>query len=618
MTGQEHSEGSAPAIRLRLLATSDLHMHLRDHDYHTDRAFGTGGLARIATALRNARAEARRDGRAVLLFDNGDALEGTALAEACMEDPARHPFADAVAELEFDAIGLGNHDFDYGLGALSEVARRIPCPMLCANIVPAAPSQVLPFRPGVILDVPAGDDTLRVGVFSVLPPQTAIWNRDHLDGLALAQPAETAAARIAAGLRRQGADIVVALAHMGLARAASATDASSGHEDAARSIASLRDVDAMIMGHAHVAFPGPHYSGIADVDARRGTVCDIPAVMPGMAGRHLGVIDLDARRDPLTGRMRVINHQSRLIDTDAHTTPEDPRIIRIAYPAHRRVTRQLGRPVGHWHLALHSYLSFLPGDAILDLVARAQSAAVRAHVPSDMPLFSAVSPMKTGARSGRWHYTDIPAGPLLERHLHDIYPFANDLRLLVLTGAEIADWLEHAAGIFNRVMPGQRTTPLINADLPGYHFDVLHGPRYRIDPSQPARYDMNGTRIADSHRIHGLTWRGAALPARMECAVVVNSYRANGGGHVAALLAPRFVALPRMSVRDALRQYLRDAPSGATPPGAPWRFASLQGTGGTLRTGPGLRRHLPDPARAIDLSVAGEDEDGFLNLAVAF
>ena len=161
-------------VRLRLLATTDLHMALAGTDPADDRP--VPGLTRLATLIATARSEV--PGAICLLLDNGDALQGGALGELAASGD-RHPAMHAFRYLGYDALGLGNHDFDLGLDHLGQVLRQAPCPVVCSNLDTAEDRG---FAPSAVIerDTPAG--TLRVGILSFLPPQTTMWNARHLQG----------------------------------------------------------------------------------------------------------------------------------------------------------------------------------------------------------------------------------------------------------------------------------------------------------------------------------------------------------------------------------------------------------------------------------------------------
>lgn len=160
-------------------------MNVTGFDYYADHADSSIGFTRTATLIRQARAEFERNGDAVLLFDNGDALQGTPFgdwAATCSQRP--HPLMQAFSELGYDAIGLGNHDFSFGLASLNRILAQSPCPVLSSNAHRIGPRTV--WAPSAILtrQVRLGGRyvPIRIGVLSVLPPQTAQWEAHWLEG----------------------------------------------------------------------------------------------------------------------------------------------------------------------------------------------------------------------------------------------------------------------------------------------------------------------------------------------------------------------------------------------------------------------------------------------------
>jgi 2',3'-cyclic-nucleotide 2'-phosphodiesterase/3'-nucleotidase len=122
--------------KLRILATTDLHMNLSGFDYASDAPGGTTGLAGLSTMVTAARAEARLQGRSSILLDNGDFLQGTALADWQSElgTAPEHPLIRILNAMEYDAIGLGNHDLDYGTGYLADVIGQLDAPAVSTNL----------------------------------------------------------------------------------------------------------------------------------------------------------------------------------------------------------------------------------------------------------------------------------------------------------------------------------------------------------------------------------------------------------------------------------------------------------------------------------------------------
>ena len=118
ISGAVGRPGQDVSLRLRVLATTDLHAHLFSYNYYANRPDNRVGLARLAASIVQARAECPN----ILLFDNGDTFQGAPLGDAALSDlmprALAHPMVAAMNGLGYDAATLGNHDFDYGIEAL--------------------------------------------------------------------------------------------------------------------------------------------------------------------------------------------------------------------------------------------------------------------------------------------------------------------------------------------------------------------------------------------------------------------------------------------------------------------------------------------------------------------
>ncbi|MDK3073954.1 bifunctional 2',3'-cyclic-nucleotide 2'-phosphodiesterase/3'-nucleotidase [Sedimentitalea sp. JM2-8] len=616
--------------RLRLLATTDLHMNLTSYDYYADRADPTVGLTRTATLIHQARTEAERDGRLVLLFDNGDGLQGSPLAEAAAADPGKpHPLMRAFDQLHYDAIGLGNHDFNFGLKPLTQALEQAPCPVLNSNLSPVSPESPPGFSPFALLDrtLRSGDRDwpIRIGVLSFVPPQTVKWDAHVLQGRIRADDIVESARRWVPELRSAGCDLILALAHTGFSSATDHPDL----ENAALPLAAVDGIDAVIAGHTHLRLPGPDHGGLPHVDPDRGAVHGKPAVMAGTFGSHLGIIDLELiasedrkwRPAGFECTLRPIVRRAPSGRAGA-TVREDPALVRLMADSHARTRALMDEPVGRVAQDLHSYFTFFAPDRALALVAAAQAAALRpllAGSPAeDLPLLSAASPGKFGARSGPGFYTDVPAGEISLRNVADLHVFPNELAAVLVSGAQLLDWIEMSASLFRQVGPGKTGQDLVDTAMPGHDFDVMHGLCYQIDLSAPARFFPDGTlRGPGGRRLRNVTCNGTPVQPDDRFAVALNSFRANGGGPFAALAGAERIKLPSLSVRDAIRQFVAgpsgDEPLHRAPP--PWGFCPMAGASVAALTGPGAEAHLAE-LKPRGISVRGLTRDGFLELDI--
>ena len=103
----------------------------------------------------------------------------------------------------------------------------------------------------------------------------------------------------------------------------------------------------------------------------------------------------------------------------------------------------------------------------------------------------------------------MPAGDVAIKNVADLYLYPNTVRAVLINGAQVKEWLEMSAGIFNQVTPGKADQPLLNDAFPSYNFDVIDGVTYRIDLSQPPKYDPKGGVInPNASRIVDLAYQG--------------------------------------------------------------------------------------------------------------
>ncbi|MDT8857209.1 bifunctional 2',3'-cyclic-nucleotide 2'-phosphodiesterase/3'-nucleotidase [Paracoccaceae bacterium Fryx2] len=626
-------QSSARVAHLRIMETTDLHMHVLPYDYYTNRPCDTQGLSRTASLIAQVRAEAAN----TLLVDNGDFLQGSPMGDYYALDrglgPGEvHPIFAAMNHLGYDAATLGNHEFNYGLDFLMTTLQGASFPVVSANIAlergasPRRDRTLLP--PYVILDRRLTDGAgqshpIRIGLIGFAPPQILQWDRAHLEGrIATRDIVETAAAWVPQ-MKEAGADIVIALSHSGIGPAT----AIHGMENASIPLARQAGIDALVTGHTHMVFPSPSFAGLPGVDPQRGTIMGKPAVMGGFWGSHLGVIDLLLERD--AGAWRVVTFASEARPIWSRGADGQPRasvagaaaVETVLHSAHAETLAWARRPIGRSAVPLHSFFALLAPCDALRVLAEAQlsdaARTLRGTPEADLPLLAATAPFKAGGRGGPSNYTDIPAGPLALRHAADLYIYPNSTALLKLTGAGIAEWLERAAGIFNRIVPGQQDQPLINPDFPSYNFDLIHGLEFTIDPSQPARYAPGGGLAdASARRITGLRHKGVPVDPKAEFIVATNSFRTSGAAGFFDPAGGGLLQTGETGLRDVLQRHL--AETGTVAPARPphWRIAPMPGTSVTFDTAPRARDLAPDLAR-LGLTRLGDAPDGFARFRMA-
>jgi 2',3'-cyclic-nucleotide 2'-phosphodiesterase / 3'-nucleotidase len=625
-------DGPTQRCTVTVMATSDLHLHLCPWDYYADRPAPGTGLASAAGRIR----DLRRSMPNALLLDNGDFLQGTALGEALADarppGPRQtHPMVEAMNLLDYDAVALGNHDFNYGLEFLGAALAGARFPVLCANLRRTDGGPTL-FAGWTILErqVTCEDGRqrpLRLGVAGFLPPQVMIWDSAHLANSARAEGIVAAARRIVPQMIGAGAEVVVALCHSGIGTAEGGED--PGAEHAALTLAAVPGIDAVVAGHSHQVFPGTEFTTGPGIDVQAGQLAGKPACMPGYAASHLGLLRLALERSPGqrwrctggTGSTVSLAAVAGAGPPDAMVSraavagagpPTDPAPLidasdplrRLCEAAHQATRRHLDRPAGTAEVAVTSLFA-MTGDCVATrLVARAQrwhvARMLEATPQAGIPVLAAASPARVGGRGGPANYTDLPPGPLRERDLAALCPFPNAIRALRLTGREIAAWLEHGAGAFCTVPPGSRDAPLLNPDWPAYNFDLIEGLTYEIDLAAPG-----------GRRIRNLCHGGQPVLPDAEFILATTSYRAAGGGAFPGCGDPARVVLSAPTlVRSIVGAYLAIEGPFSAPDAPIWRFASMPGTTAVLETGAGALAHLP----RAGMEPLGIGDAGFLRM----
>ncbi len=444
----------AQELRLRILETTDVHVHLVNHDYYQDKATPEYGLALTATLIKAARAEAKN----TLLFDNGDLLQGNPLGDYLarvkpLAPGQQHPAHRVMQALGYDAGNIGNHEFNYGLPFLQGVLAGAAMPYVNANLMldpgpgKSADTARHAFTPYVLLqrrfkDEAGTEHTLKVGVVGFAPPQVMLWDRQHLQGRLVARDIVQTAREIIPRIKAEGADIVVAIPHSGFERGETVFFA----ENAVARLAELPDVTAILFGHSHGEFPGRFFNGHPKVDLARGTINGVPAVMAGRWGDHLGVIDLVLEKAGGAWKVKDARAELRPVFDRATRQPRvapDDETLRLVAAEHAATLAYVRAEVARTSAPIHSYFAQVADDSSVQVVAQAQLAYARralAGTPhADLPLLSAAAPFKYGGRQGWTAYTDIPAGPIAVRSVADLYVYPNTIKVVRLTGPQVRE-----------------------------------------------------------------------------------------------------------------------------------------------------------------------------------
>ena len=536
------------SVTITVMGTSDLHANVVNWDYYKDATYSDTagnavGLARVASVVKQIRADRGREH--TLLFDAGDTIQGTPLGfyyatvEPTTDTGAIHPMAAQMNALGYDAVALGNHEFNYGLDFLDHWIEQMDAPVLAANAVHAG-TKVPRFRPYTITTMKVkGRPPIRVGVLGLTNPGVVIWDKANVSGKVEVQGLVEAAARWIPVMRREGADIIVVSAHSG----DSGTSSYSGDlpvENAAALVAQqVPGIDAILFGHAHIDVPERFVTNVK-------TGKQVVMSEPKNWGQRLSVFDLEL--EFVRGSWQVAH--SRALTVNTNTVMDDPAFVGIVRDQHAAVVKYMNTPVANSTEAMSAAEACWKDTAILDYVNEVQVATVAAAVAgtpeASLPVISIAAPFNRAA--------SFPAGPVTIRDVAGLYIYDNTLMASVLTGAQVKDFLEYSAKYFKQVAPGAPVDPAAwtnapypNPDsptTPDYNYDQFSGVDYSVDISQPV-----------GSRITRLSYDGVPVAADQQFLVAVNNYRQSGGGGFPHIASAPVVYNAQVAIREAIVAY---------------------------------------------------------------
>ncbi|MFC8033833.1 bifunctional metallophosphatase/5'-nucleotidase [Streptomyces griseoincarnatus] len=519
--------GKKPVKRyaLTVMGTTDLHGHVFNWDYYKDAEYqdpagNAQGLARVSTLVNRIREERGREN--TLLLDAGDTIQGTPLTYYYAKvDPITakggpvHPMAQAMNAIGYDAVALGNHEFNYGIETLRKFEEQCDFPLLGANALDA--KTLRPAFPPYFVKTfhVKGAPPVKVAVLGLTNPGIAIWDKAYVQGKLTFPGLEEQAAKWVPKLRSMGADVVVVSAHSGTSGTSSYGDQLPHVENAAANVArQVPGIDAVLVGHAHAEI-----AELRVTNERTGR--EVVLSEPLCYAERLTLFDVELTFE--RGRWRVESVKASL--RDAATVEDDPRITRLLGDEHAQVVAYVNQVVGTATETLTTVEARYKDAPIIDLISKVQEDVVREALAgteyASLPVLSQASPFS--------RTSEIPAGDVTIRDLSSLYVYDNTLVAKLLTGAQVRAYLEYSAEYFTQTAAGAPVDvdKLTNAGgRPDYNYDYVSGVTYDIDIAQPA-----------GSRVRNLTFDGVPVDDGQQFVFAVNNYRANGGGafpHVAS------------------------------------------------------------------------------------
>ncbi len=515
-------------VQITILATTDLHGNINPIDYNADRA-DNRGLARVATVVRLL----RKDHPDLLLLDCGDTIQGTPLTfyHATVNNRPPDPMMTVMNEIGYDAMTVGNHEYEFGFEVLNKARSEARFPWLSANTYKRGTDETF-YTPYVIKQVQG----VRIAVLGLTTTGMANFEDPayYYSRIDVRDTVSEARKWVDILRRKERADVVVIAMHMGLEKDLRTGEMLPGQmerENTALLIAEqVPGIDLILMGHTH-----------REVSSL--LVNDVLMTQADRWGRSIARADLFVEKSG--ERWGVVAKAAQIISV-GDEVEADAEVVRLVAPYDRETQRWLNRVIGRAQAELR------PGDerfrdtALLDLVHRVQLDASGA----DVSMASSLNPL---ARTLK--------GPVTVRDIMALYEYEETLIGLQVSGRQLKDALEHSARHFGGYKPGRPLSEQIDERFPSYNYDVAEGVSYELDISK-----------AWGERIRNLRFRGRALLPQQKLRLVTNKYRANGAAGYTMLKDATVYYRSKKELRELIIDWVKRHPRLPAKPTNNWRL----------------------------------------------
>lgn len=502
---------------LVIVQTSDIHGNIFPINYGNNEETNSG-LAKLATVIRQEIKEAD----CKLLIDSGDVIEGTPLTyhyakHLCKK---KNPIISVLNYLQYDAAIIGNHEFNFGMDFLNKAVRESSFPWLSANIIDAKTYQPVFGKPYMIKEFTCG---LRVAVLGVTTHFIPNWeNPLNIEGMHFQDAFESTKKWVERLHMTEKFDLLVVSYHGGVERnlkTGEPTEQQTGENQAYRMCEEIPGIDVLLTGHQH-----------------RQLSAILNGVIVGQPGHNgQAIVKINISFEYTNGKWSVTNKSSEVIGIE-EGTDEDATILKLVQEYEDETQKWLDHPLGEisGDMLVHSPLEVRIRDhPLIEFINKVQMDAAAVAI-SSTALFHNGSP-------------GFPQKVTM-RDIVSNYIYPNTLKVIRISGQDIKDALEKSAEYFILDDNGKiKVNPAFEKPKPQhYNYDMWEGIEYILDLSKAA-----GSRVIK------LDYQGSPIKLRNHFDVVMNNYRAGGGGNFDMFKGKPVIKEIQKDMTELLAEYIQ-------------------------------------------------------------
>lgn len=537
MSGADTKKNEKEKLKFRFILTTDLHGTVSSVDYIGGTNFPNTGLSRAYQLIEKAREEVGKANAVTL--DAGDVLFDASMEYIMDQDSdVVQPIYQAMSLVGYDAITLGNHDFDYGKDyILQQLAGAGLMDKVVVSNLKDTKDNSYPFLQNMIITRDAVTEsgkkiTINIGIIGETIP-TLSTKTDDYTGIWKTEDIVENVRKESKLLKEQGADIVVALVHSGFGEEEPEPMATN----AAYALTKIDEVDVVLCGHEHNAFPNPKsnsssYNSMPGVDPVNGIVNGKVMVMAMNLARSIGIADLNLEYDQTANKFEIVSQKGSNRLVSDYKTTENKAIVDTLSEWKEEMESYRSQIVATLKdgATIQNYFSLLEDSNALQLQNDARIAYARRYIErfdktyANYPVIAAASNFSFGANSAN-DYVNI-SGKMKQSDLFTLQSYRQYTCIYTVTGAQLREWMEWCAGMYNTMNPNDKEGSMLISDEwedQWLNYFVFDGINYTIDPYVAPKYNINGIKINNTKRITELTYNGKPVTDDMKFIIAANS-----------------------------------------------------------------------------------------------
>ncbi|WP_346928829.1 5'-nucleotidase C-terminal domain-containing protein [Clostridium sp.] len=493
--------------KITILATTDVHGNVLGYNYDNGESFIDSGMNRIYSYIKQVKSENPN----TLVVDNGDIIQGNTLTDEIYsnEKKEKHPVISAMNFMGYDAMVLGNHEFNFGIDLIKSLEKQSDFPFLSANVNYRKNGYEF-VKTHTILNCGG----VRIGIIGLTTPNVPRWAGNLVDELSFHDLGETAYRYV--NEIRDKVDVILVMAHASMV----SEHDKKNESDAAEKILRLcPEIDVLVVGHFHIT-----------VKEKRGKTLIGGATD---SGRDVIRFDLtlDSNNCVIDGKVQVVAMKDYYPSKELEYLP----VIKKA------------------HETTMDFITEVIGEASEDFQPKDEIKFIPEGKLRDTPLIELINKVQlinSGADVTSTSLirddSNIKKGIITYGNIFNIYKFTTFLYVVEVTGKELKNYMEWAASAYNQWKLGDISISF-TMDIPGYQHEFFAGVDYKVDISKPV-----------GHRIVDLIFKGELVKENQVLKLATSDYCYFANLKGRKLAKKDYIWKSSNTIRDMIVEYIKN------------------------------------------------------------